>query len=147
MASAWIVTRLTRSGRVRYLVYYRLSGRAGKTVYGGTFTTRPKAEEAMDEIMSAFAAMRLPRPPAPAPRGSPERVYFAVLGDLVKIGVAVDPERRVRRLNGELVRVEPGGRERELELHRRFAALRVRGEWFQHKGELKRYLTLMAERT
>jgi hypothetical protein len=66
-------------------------------------------------------------------------------GGLVKIGVAVDPEKRLRALqvaNHErlvLRRVEEGDEMREAELHKQFAHLRVRGEWFWPGVDLAEY--------
>jgi hypothetical protein len=58
-------------------------------------------------------------------------VYFARLGDLIKIGISKDPEARAYSLNAELMGTLPGGRTLEKELHKEFVALRERGEWFR----------------
>lgn len=57
--------------------------------------------------------------------------------DLVKIGYAFDPVRRFHHLRTfspvelTLEGAIPGGRNKERELHRRFALARARGEWFR----------------
>lgn len=57
-------------------------------------------------------------------------------GGPVKIGVASDVRRRVTNLQSAnharlvLLAAFAGGREEECALHKRFATLRVRGEWF-----------------
>lgn len=64
--------------------------------------------------------------------------YFAqpVNGGPIKIGHSDHPEYRVREIHwnrGDRVRLIlkiPGGRRKERELHKRFAALRAHGEWF-----------------
>lgn len=65
-----------------------------------------------------------------------ERVYFARLGNLIKIGVSVDPLNRVRSFNAGLIGSVEGGRELEKQLHIEFADLRERGEWFKAKKRL-----------
>ena len=65
-------------------------------------------------------------------------VYFIQAGDTgpVKIGLAGDPERRVRELqtgnHRDLVirHIVPGDRHVERQLHHRFRAARIKGEWF-----------------
>jgi hypothetical protein len=71
-------------------------------------------------------------------------VYFARAGEdgPVKIGHAKDVRSRLSSMQTgcpiplTLLGVLPGGREREAELHARFADLRVRGEWFRVEGAL-----------
>lgn len=65
---------------------------------------------------------------------------------LVKIGYAADPWRRLNKIQCDTPRtvkmlaVEPGGREREDELHVQFKASRHRGEWFLLTDDLKEYI-------
>lgn len=73
-------------------------------------------------------------------------IYFIMCGDLVKIGTASDVRARLSSMQtgnpaqmsllGEIL----GGRDVESDLHRRFGALRVRGEWFQYSGELRAFV-------
>lgn len=69
-------------------------------------------------------------------------VYFATAGDTVKIGWAKDPKKRVAQLQtGCPHRVSlyawfNGSRDDEKVLHRAFAHLHVRGEWFRATPEL-----------
>lgn len=64
----------------------------------------------------------------------------------VKIGHAANPWQRFSKIQSDspgklvLLGAEPGGREREAELHERFAALRSRGEWFSAGAELIAYV-------
>lgn len=81
------------------------------------------------------------------------RVYFVQAGDggNIKIGVSGNPETRVAGLqtgSDEPLRILatiPGGRAVEKELHRRFAALRVKGEWFRPEQELLDLIRTSAE--
>lgn len=77
-----------------------------------------------------------------APHVPDERVYFITRGEPapgvpVKVGVATDPWARMEALQTacpeELVMFlfVKGGRDLEQELHRRFAADHIRGEWFR----------------
>jgi hypothetical protein len=72
-------------------------------------------------------------------------VYFAKVGDYIKIGYSADPASRMTTVtrNGtrpddiqygtraELLGWIPGDRKRETWLHRRFAEHHVAGEWFR----------------
>lgn len=70
---------------------------------------------------------------------TPQRVYFIEdeAGDCIKIGVARRPRSRLSELQTghasklRLIAHVPGGKDLEAELHRRFAAHRIRGEWFE----------------
>lgn len=63
-------------------------------------------------------------------------VYFLRCGDFVKIGFSANPKRRLRYLqtampfNFELLGAHPGTKWHEQQLHKIFASLRHRHEWF-----------------
>lgn len=88
--------------------------------------------------------------PAPAPyqRG---RVYFAECGDFIKIGFTFSVEKRIASLSTgnplpiTLMHVAKAGREFEQELHKRFASLRGRGEWFQKHPDLLTFIASLRE--
>lgn len=75
-------------------------------------------------------------------------LYFieAVDTGFIKIGRSGDPERRLAQLStgspNQLVILGKisGGSSLESELHRRFGALRERGEWFKVNGELRTFI-------
>lgn len=80
-------------------------------------------------------------------------IYFAeaVSLDMVKIGFASCPERRIKTLQTsspfavKLIATEEGGREKERYLHSRFKELRVREkgggrEWFHFENEIREYI-------
>jgi len=73
-------------------------------------------------------------------------VYFARAGSRVKIGWSRQVASRVAQLQTgnaapiELLGVMPGARSTERELHERFAATRVSGEWFEATPELLDYI-------
>ncbi|MGW3330275.1 GIY-YIG nuclease family protein [Streptomyces rubiginosohelvolus] len=89
------------------------------------------------------------------PRGAPavERVdgwiYYIRRGPMVKIGTTVDLYRRMSALlPEEVLATEPGSHAKELELHRRFSALRVPGqrEWFYAGPELQAHVEEVLDR-
>lgn len=136
----WVRTRYTVRRGARFQVLYRYGGAGSKhepAKSAGTFSTRADAEKVSDLVAARIACGEAVR----AVDGQREQeVYFARLGDLVKIGISVDPRQRASDLNAELVRVERGGRRRERELHRQFVDLRVVGEWFRDGDEIRAYL-------
>lgn len=74
-------------------------------------------------------------------------VYFAVSPTgIVKIGVSENPRKRLiglrtqYRLPLQLAAVIDGDEETERKLHMRFGKYYSHGEWFFHKGELKKFL-------
>lgn len=73
-------------------------------------------------------------------------VYFIRAGDLVKIGHSVNPPQRLRMLRTgspvplEFWHLEAGGKDRERELHERFAADRAHGEWFHISDAIREYV-------
>jgi integrase len=60
MASAWIITRETQTGRKRYRVLYRLGGRESRQRYAGSFPTKTEALERRRWIDGELSAMRVP---------------------------------------------------------------------------------------
>lgn len=73
-------------------------------------------------------------------------VYIVRAGDRVKIGKAINVRNRLDSLQTsaphklELLVVLPGGLPEEAILHKRFAHLRVVGEWFRFDGELVEFV-------
>lgn len=92
--------------------------------------------------------------PRPAPTREPEDefkadpfVYFLAAADFIKIGTTTgNPRKRIKELQTgcpfdiELRAYVPGGVDVERGYHERFAALRVRGEWFRHEGDLAAHI-------
>lgn len=84
-------------------------------------------------------------PPSPAPSG----VYFIRSGEAVKIGVSINvPLRTTVLATGspwpvDLLAVMPGDRAAEKRLHRRFAHLRLKGEWFRAEPELLDFIATL----
>jgi hypothetical protein len=73
-------------------------------------------------------------------------IYFAEGPDgLVKIGVSRFLRERVAHLGARLLATEPGGIDRERELHDRFADARVTGEWFEPTQALLSYVESLLE--
>lgn len=103
-----------------------------------------RAMEILDDIMAKADGEKPWRQ-----RARPSYIYFIRAGDLVKIGVSVDPDKRFEALQTgcpakcELVHIEYGGVERERHHHARFAEQRQRGEWFRYEGGLRAFLEAM----
>lgn len=73
-------------------------------------------------------------------------VYVARGQGAVKIGVALNPEARISSLQTgsphslKLVAQLPGDRALEADLHSRFSAHRIRGEWFKISPEIRAFI-------
>jgi hypothetical protein len=78
-------------------------------------------------------------------------VYFVQVGfdGPIKIGVAVDMDKRMRQLQAGcpytlfLLAIMPGGREQERELHDRFALYWMHHEWFEPVAPIYDYVELI----
>lgn len=74
------------------------------------------------------------------------RVYFIRSGKVVKIGMSDNVAKRMDQLKVsthrklKLVALADGGMALEKELHARFAAYRIRGEWFRWSQEISDYI-------
>ena len=79
-------------------------------------------------------------------------VYFIAAKEMpiVKIGVALDPDKRLRELQVgcplrlTMLAFVEGGRGDEIALHKRFAHLRTIGEWFRLDGALAAYVASLS---
>jgi Arm DNA-binding domain len=60
MASSFIVTRKTKTGERRFVVRYRLGGRAWPVQHGGSFGTLKEARARRDVIAGELAAGQNP---------------------------------------------------------------------------------------
>lgn len=128
----FVCTFLDRHGKQRWR--YRRDG------ISGYFSDRPGTRVFEREYDSFTQGIIPPRRPRKAT--SRTSVYFMSCRSAIKIGYAKDPHRRVQAHQisqphkvGLMVTV-PGGRELEREYHRRFAAYRLRGEWFSDAQDI-----------
>lgn len=79
----------------------------------------------------------------------PGWVYYARIGELIKIGFTLDLPRRIASYppNTVLLAAHPGTRELEGQMHKRFAELRARGrEWFRSGRVLEGHITDVVHR-
>jgi hypothetical protein len=73
-------------------------------------------------------------------------VYFIEAGDFIKIGYTRSPVARGIKMTTDspfelkLLHLEDGTFKREKVIHRHFAAIRVRGEWFRKTPELLEFI-------
>lgn len=73
-------------------------------------------------------------------------VYFLRAGNTVKIGFSTNLRGRLEKLrNGNsypvfICKFVKGSRKTEASFHKRFAEYRLRGEWFDLRGSLAKYL-------
>lgn len=113
--------------------------------------------QAVAQVVAPLADLAglVPRASRKAPDAKAQQVYFIRCEGFVKIGISADPQKRLETIqrsgNGTLAppinlagshiaATESGGRGRERELHRKFARLRVVGEWFKEDDELRSYI-------
>jgi hypothetical protein len=78
---------------------------------------------------------------------SQQRVYFAIHGQEVKIGVAANPPSRIKKMRTDRPDIRllfdiPGGRELERQLHQRFRRFRIAGEWFHCAYEIQGFVNV-----
>jgi hypothetical protein len=97
-----------------------------------------------DDCMRLYKA--LGKKPAQKPAAEAGFVYFVVSGDFIKIGFSRSIDERMFRfatdspLPVELLHFEPGTFKTEKIVHKHFAHLRARGEWFRKTQELLDYI-------
>jgi hypothetical protein len=76
-------------------------------------------------------------------------LYFIRSGQYVKIGISEAPYRRIASIQTsnpdelEVLAVVEGGAQLEAEMHRRFAALHYRGEWFRDDTTIRQVIAGM----
>ncbi|TPK59010.1 MULTISPECIES: GIY-YIG nuclease family protein [unclassified Mesorhizobium] len=110
-------------------------------------------EQRMAEINAEQEARRAAYKPPPAPKRPPPppehgHVYFLKAGNAVKIGRSTNLRGRIQSLQtgsaheARIVKILRGGKRREKEFHKRFAEYRLRGEWFDLRGSLAKYLEM-----
>jgi hypothetical protein len=75
-------------------------------------------------------------------------VYFAQRrkGGLIKIGYSRNVKPRMQTIRAKAIGAVPGAREVEKKLHKQFAHLRVRGEWFRPDEDLMEYISTRAQK-
>lgn len=81
-------------------------------------------------------------------------IYFILnpVTDCVKIGFSANPRERLTTLQTgnsaslTLIATVPGTIKQERQLHKRFSAYRVGGEWFDYSSEIAQYLREVLER-
>lgn len=106
----------------------------------------PLTPELVHKVAKRHAAYH----PAPgwqnAKLTSGECVYYARIGNRVKIGTSTNVAKRMEEINPEeLLVTEPGGAGLEHMRHLEFAHLRTHGEWFRHQGLLVVHINWLKE--
>jgi len=108
--------------------------------------TPPKRKWYVDGPTTRAKTARRPKVVKPEYTGKKGYIYFAKSDDLVKIGFATNPHRRVQELgtgnHNKIVLYDsfPSYQAAEKLLHRRFKADRVRGEWFHLSNDIEEFL-------
>jgi hypothetical protein len=77
-------------------------------------------------------------------RGDAGKVYFAQIGQLVKIGYSTNVSQRMKDIRATLIHAYPGSLRDERAAHLRFGAQYERGELFRPEGELADFLVSVA---
>lgn len=105
--------------------------------YGFLLATRGLKDERRPSTFTYFIQVEDPRLPPPGPGGP------------IKIGCAGDPNARLLQLQTacpyelRLLGYVPGGQKLEKELHKKYAHLRLRNEWFDTTEDLEHDVWLM----
>jgi hypothetical protein len=107
MASAFITTRTTKAGKKRFVVRFRLGGRAYPIEHGGAFGTLKEARVRRDLIAGELAAGRNPAEVLRALAETPKTRTFAEWATAWK-GSRVDVAEETLRMYGKaLARLKP----------------------------------------
>lgn len=73
-------------------------------------------------------------------------VYYIRCGRLIKIGMTTNLSTRFASIRpNEVLAIEPGGLEREADMHQRFAGLRAGGEYFHPGAALQEHIKELRE--
>ena len=159
-----ITSRVTLKATVGYsrrgrLMHRVKPGSVGCATWAPGFFTRPRlvvlwrcgadaSDAALGEPVSELELCRSCIFEEPKLATSPQStlaVYFAERDGLVKIGCSSNALRRVAGLKASLLAVQRGGFGLEADLHQRFAADRVVGEWFSPSDALMAYIAELTE--
>ena len=126
----------------------RYKDRTGKMRY---YVRRPgcrqvalKGEPGSREFLQSYAAVLSVAPTVRKvwPKIKKGHVYYAEMGDLIKIGFTINLKRRQSTYRThaakavQIIASEPGTMYDEKRMHQRFAAHRVEREWFRRNPEL-----------
>lgn len=112
---------------------------------GFTEDQRDLAVVAIHEYSNGTYQPERPKGPTRTFKSEPRKgVYVIGFGPYVKIGITLNIEERMAQLQTpepvELYGLLDGWLREERDLHKRFAALRLRGEWFKKDGELAEWI-------
>ena len=123
---------------------HALGIRVSKTYLYGTFGIPEKP--ALDPSEVAKIGKQKPF------RQRKQYVYFIRNGNTVKIGHSHSPHKRMADMRTanhaklEMLAITDGGRMREKVLHKKFAKLRLSGEWFTLAPEITKYISGLKRR-
>jgi hypothetical protein len=93
------------------------------------------------ETLNDELARSQPQPVQLPKADPPSWVYFARVGDLIKIGFSTYPKARFKTLKvDEVLAVIPGTRDDERRCHTAFAHLRAHGEYFRPGEDLLAFI-------
>lgn len=147
-----VVARMLRhtTDKLAQTTYARLGGPELSTLVAGQLTGTRPVEAPSGDLFAALAARGWRGVKHEARTGG--LVYFVCAegGDRIKIGKTRDLTRRLLSLRAHsptplvVLATEPGGLQREAELHAKFAPMRLHGEWFRAEPELLDYIATLA---
>lgn len=110
-------------------------------------TELPKLAAKLGSVVEITPAVpKFRKAPSKRQLHPPSQVYFIRAGEAVKIGRSTKPYERIADLSTahhhklELLATIDGGSKEEKALHRKFAALRIKGEWFRYSAELSKFI-------
>ena len=110
-------------------------------------TELPKLAAKLGSVVEITAAVpKFRKAPTRKQLHPPSQVYFIRCGEAVKIGISVKPYERIANLSSanhqkmELLATMDGSRKEEKAMHAKFAAYRIKGEWFRYSAEIDKFI-------
>jgi hypothetical protein len=129
-------TTAGRASRRMHRTDFSFAGKRYRVSLDGQWT--PRRAQSIAAAATAFALKQAQK--------KPQFVYFVECDERIKIGVARDPERRLRSLQTgnpsqlRILAVVAGDADLEQAIHAKFESTRIGGEWFCKTDQLNEFI-------